>query len=223
MPDSHPSVGRNVAASRQRRPSFKRTGDQVLDGNFDLLARIIGELQLATGTGGDPVSSGGAPIVVDSGVVSFDQTTDLNNNARVAVRKNTGADVGKRRRLNLIEGSNITLTVTDDGAAEEVDVTIAAAGASVAVSTVAIPFTDGDTARRVTVTDASVTTSSKIIGQIRRPDGADADDHGYVYHHAVVRRQAGSFDLLVVVVDWGGEPVQNHAPNETVNFDYVLG
>jgi len=57
--------------------------------------------------------------------------TDLSNNARVAVRKNTGgADVGKRRRLNLIEGSNVTLTVVDDAGSEEVDITIAAAGGS---------------------------------------------------------------------------------------------
>lgn len=53
----------------------------------------------------------------------------LDTNARVNVRKNSGADVGARRRLNFIEGSNVTLTVTDDGAGEEVDITIAAATA----------------------------------------------------------------------------------------------
>lgn len=42
----------------------------------------------------------------------------------VAVRKNTGANVGTRARLNLIEGANITLTVADDGVDNEVDVTI---------------------------------------------------------------------------------------------------
>lgn len=52
--------------------------------------------------------------------------------ARVTVRKNTGADAGSRRRLNLIEGTNVTLTVADDAAGEEVDVTIAAAGGSAA-------------------------------------------------------------------------------------------
>ncbi len=51
----------------------------------------------------------------------------LDATARVAVRKNTGgADVGARRRLNFIEGSNVTLTIADDGAGEEVDITIAA-------------------------------------------------------------------------------------------------
>lgn len=35
-----------------------------------------------------------------------------------------GTDVGTRNRLNLIEGTNVTLTVADDAAADEVDVTV---------------------------------------------------------------------------------------------------
>jgi hypothetical protein len=51
----------------------------------------------------------------------------LDANARVAVRKNSGgSDAGLRRRLNLIEGSNVTLTIGDDGTDEEIDITIAA-------------------------------------------------------------------------------------------------
>jgi hypothetical protein len=48
--------------------------------------------------------------------------------ARVTVRKNTGANIGSRRRLNFIEGSNITLTIADDAVDEEIDVTIASGG-----------------------------------------------------------------------------------------------
>ena len=47
---------------------------------------------------------------------------------KVTVRKNTGADVGTRKRLNLIEGTNITLTVADDATGDEIDITLAAAG-----------------------------------------------------------------------------------------------
>jgi hypothetical protein len=57
-----------------------------------------------------------------------DLTGTLSANARIAVNKNSGATVGTRRRINLIEGSNVTLTVVDDNANEEVDITIAAAG-----------------------------------------------------------------------------------------------
>lgn len=75
-----------------------------------------------------------ADVVVDSPITSgasgvgFDQTVDLDNNARVAVSKNSGAVVGTRRELNFIEGSNITLTINDDAGNEEVDITIAATG-----------------------------------------------------------------------------------------------
>lgn len=56
------------------------------------------------------------------------QSVDIDNNARVAVAKNSGATVGTRRKLNLVEGTNVTLTVSDDVANEKVDVTIAASG-----------------------------------------------------------------------------------------------
>jgi hypothetical protein len=48
----------------------------------------------------------------------------------VTVRKNTGADVGTRSRLNFIEGTNVTLTVADDAGSDEVDITIASSGGS---------------------------------------------------------------------------------------------
>lgn len=53
---------------------------------------------------------------------------DHTSASRVTVRKNTGADVGTRPRLNLIEGANVTLTVADDAGSGEVDVTIASTG-----------------------------------------------------------------------------------------------
>jgi hypothetical protein len=47
-------------------------------------------------------------------------------NARVGVRKNSGVTTYLRRRLNLIEGAGVSLTVADDATDEEVDVTVAA-------------------------------------------------------------------------------------------------
>jgi hypothetical protein len=49
----------------------------------------------------------------------------------LAVRKNSTGSEYRRRRLNFIEGSNVTLTVADDPTDDEVDVTIAASGGSV--------------------------------------------------------------------------------------------
>jgi hypothetical protein len=74
--------------------------------------------------------TGGGDLSADR-TFGFDQAVALGNNARVTVRKNTGADVGVRRRLNLIEGANVTLTVADDAGNEEVDVTIAASSSGI--------------------------------------------------------------------------------------------
>jgi hypothetical protein len=48
----------------------------------------------------------------------------------VTVRKNTGANVGTRPRLNFIEGANITIDVIDDNPDDEIDITITATGAA---------------------------------------------------------------------------------------------
>lgn len=87
-------------------------------------ARLLGR---SAGSAGDcqelTVSS---PLSLSAGALSLPAATALDNIARTTVRKNSGADVGSRRRINLIEGSNVTLTVADDSVNEEVDVTIAA-------------------------------------------------------------------------------------------------
>lgn len=45
-----------------------------------------------------------------------------------AVRKNSAGSDFRRARANFIEGSNITLTVTDDPTNNEVDITITGSG-----------------------------------------------------------------------------------------------
>jgi hypothetical protein len=49
----------------------------------------------------------------------------------VTLRKNSGANVGTRRRINLIEGTNITITEADDAVGDEVDVTLAVSGTTI--------------------------------------------------------------------------------------------
>lgn len=46
----------------------------------------------------------------------------------VVVRKNSGANIGTRPRLNFIEGSNITLAISDDAGSDEIDISIASGG-----------------------------------------------------------------------------------------------
>lgn len=82
--------------------------------------------------------------------------SEVNRAPVITIRKNTGATDFQRRRVNIIEGNNVTITVADDGTDNEVDVTIAATGGGssgggvslfimpnrVAVSTLNFPNTD---------------------------------------------------------------------------------
>jgi len=63
------------------------------------------------------------------GANAFLVTDLLDGIARITVRKNTGANVGSRRRINFIEGTGISFTVTDVGGSEEVTVRVDATGA----------------------------------------------------------------------------------------------
>jgi len=47
---------------------------------------------------------------------------------KIEVTKNSSAVVGTRKQLNFVEGSNITLTISDDAGNDQVDVTIASSG-----------------------------------------------------------------------------------------------
>jgi hypothetical protein len=85
-----------------------------------------------------------------------------------------------------------------------------------------IPFTDGDTMHRVTITDANVNAGSRIVASITRPNTDDSQDPGYLYIANIVQVAAGSFDVLISCLDWGfDDPVEN-PPNETVTLHYII-
>jgi hypothetical protein len=52
---------------------------------------------------------------------------------KVVARKDGGADVGPQERINFIEGANMTLTVAEDAANKEIDVTIAGSAGNITV------------------------------------------------------------------------------------------
>ena len=92
------------------------------------------------------------------------------------------------------------------------------------VATASIAFTDGDTFRRVTITDANVLSTSNIVGTIRRPDTTDASaDIGHMYVVNVVKVATGSFDVNVACLGWGFDDPTGKPPNETVTLCYTIG
>lgn len=103
------------------------------------------------------------------------------------VKKNDVA-VAARQGINLIEGANITLTVADDSANGEVDVTIAAAGGSLSIKE------EGGSAMPVTSIDfvGSMTTASAVgaVGTLTTAHGSQA---GGTTHDVAVAGGAAGF------------------------------
>ena len=54
--------------------------------------------------------------------------TGVTKRAIGSTRKNSAGSIFRRSRVNLIEGANVTITMADDSANDEIDVTIAASG-----------------------------------------------------------------------------------------------
>lgn len=103
------------------------------------------------------------------------------------------------------------------------DGTWTAPSAVVAISTANVAFTDGDTARRVTITDAAVSAASKVLCSVRRPDTTDdSADRGYLYIPNVVKCASGSFDVLIACLDIGGMDPTEKPPSETITLLYQV-
>lgn len=148
-------------------------------------------------------------IIEDNGVTNA-KLADMA--ASTLKGRGSAGGVGDPETITLGSGLSMTGTV------------LAATGGSVAISSASIPFTDGDTYRRVTVSDGAVTAASKIIGMIRRPDSAsESVDTGNLYTVNVVRVASGVFDLIVSCVGWGNEDPTMFPPNETITFYYAIG
>lgn len=88
------------------------------------------------------------------------------------LRKNsTGSDF-ERRRVNLIEGSNVTLTVSDDSANNEVDITIASSGSGAAWGTITGTLSDQtDLQTALDAKQATLTGLTSTVAELNILDG----------------------------------------------------
>ena len=152
--------------------------------------------------------TGATALTITADAVTYAKMQNISAASRL-VGRGSAAGAGDPEEITL--GTNLSLSGTTLNAA------------SSAMSSVAIAFTDGDTMRRVTVTDAAVGAASKIIGTIRRPDTTDdSADRGYIYLVNVVRVAAGSFDVLLSCLGWGFDDPTELPPSETVQFYYQI-
>jgi len=123
------------------------------------------------------ISSGAGKVAVSAvtatelgyvgGVTSAIQTqldakATADTNCRVAIKKN-GTLVATRRGINLIEGTNVTLTVADDSGNEEVDVTITAAGGGGSSITRNVQLFTGSAVATLTLAAAPINQAHVIV------------------------------------------------------------
>lgn len=97
--------------------------------NLNGSGTVSGSLIRGTDISGSHLGISGNTAVtgnLSGSTISGSITMNMDGNARVAVRQNSSGTGYLRRRINLVEGSNITLSLGDDSANEEVDVTITA-------------------------------------------------------------------------------------------------
>ena len=117
-------AGSGAASGGSSAPPGPHAADHENGGSDEIsvagLSGLLADDQNPTAHASDHQNGGGDEISVAglSGLLADAQLT--------AVRKNSTGSVFTRTQLNFIEGTNVTLTVADDGT--EVDVTIASAG-----------------------------------------------------------------------------------------------
>lgn len=97
------------------------------DSSHSSLSNIIWDTSGHTGTP-DFIAGfdgSGNPTYIDLSAINVtDLSGELADPQKVSVSMNSAAAVGSRSTLNFIEGSNVSLTISDDAGGDEIDITI---------------------------------------------------------------------------------------------------
>ncbi len=162
---------------------FSGTGGKTLKrASGSGLAKLTSGVLGTAAAGTDYVSPGGTETLTNKTLDGATNavTGSIDANARTSVAK-AGTETGKRRRINFIEGSNVTITTTDDSLNERVDVTIAASGggggdastntsSSVDNEIALFSSTGGKTLKRATGSGIAKVTSG-VLSTVTAPTG----------------------------------------------------
>lgn len=124
--------------------------------NISAAGKILGRWNTGAGDA-EEITLGNTFIEIVDGTLDV---ADNSSTQKVQVAKNSGAVTGTRKKLNFIEGSNVTLTIADDAGNDEVDITIA----STASGGVADPGGNGVMVR----TALNTTTARTLTGTADR-------------------------------------------------------
>ena len=166
------------------------------------------------------VASSGAAWTIDVGVVS---TTKLGGDVTTAGKALLDDADATAQRTTLGLGTAATQSSGAFAAASHTHIPADIIGlVSPASGSASVAFTNGDTIQRVTIADAAVSGTSKIVGAVIRATVAEADDPGWVFTPTIVSRGAGTFDVTVKATDFGGGEPPPDMVNETVTYAYLV-
>lgn len=162
----HPAAASGVTVNPSGLVVVTHTDVQAALADLDAAtaARVVATRQISTGTG-----------LTGGGDLTADRTLSITPNTvtqKIEVRK-AGTLVGTRKSVNLIEGTNVTLTVADDSTNDRVNVTVNAASATVNELVVASDQTLA----------ASSTTMQNITGLSQAIAASEIWDFDGVFHY----------------------------------------
>lgn len=121
------------------------------------------------------------------------------------VRKNSTGTIFSRPQINLIEGSNVTLTVADDAGNDEIDVTIASSGGGAGATWTEVEIDFGATpqwSKTFTIIDAGSDAGFSIVcvPSGREATGRVGNDQEWDNILLAANPTAGSFELSAIAV-----------------------
>jgi acetylornithine deacetylase/succinyl-diaminopimelate desuccinylase-like protein len=153
-------------------------------------------------SGSDPLTVAAAVDLSNAngaGVADSFARSDHLHKRTVRVAK-AGVDVGTRNRLNLIEGANITLTVTDDAGSDGVDITITGTGggsADIKAATITAPYNVSEHSE--VVVDATIPVGALIMltWGATSPDDENQPDTETIAFEAVADPAGGQFTARI--------------------------
>lgn len=171
----------------------------------------------------------GTSLVVATGTGGAMPSTPFNATVWPSGAQPTGTNAEIIRVTNIV-ADTLTISRGQEGSVSRTIVAGDQIAATITVKTItdlesassgSASFMADSNMKRVTVTDANVTTSSKITLTLRRPDITEENDPGWIYITNIVNIADGSFDVSLVALEWDS-PAVDMMPNETITLFYHL-
>lgn len=113
------------------------------------------------------------PVLINpaTGRILISATIADNTSTQKVIIAKAGTTIGTRDKINFIEGSGVTLTITDSAGDDRVNVTIAAASGSGTVSSVSVVSANGFAGTVATSTTTPAITLTTTVSGILQGDG----------------------------------------------------